>query len=151
MTLDAAMQMRSTTAAMTDAAAAMMDVGAKADRTGMARRPTVIRERDAAAMDAGIRHVEEITSVTHQDHLHHLLRLAKVGVEALEAEDFLKVLGRERTIMKLVLVNPRLRKIPRHSTSMPPWLHLSPRSSATKLTTLGHFVLVLGSAQWSTL
>jgi hypothetical protein len=39
----------------------------------------VIRERDAAAMDAGIRHVEEITSVTHQDHLHHLPRLAKVG------------------------------------------------------------------------
>ena len=65
MTLDGTMRMRNTAAAMTDAAAAMMDVGAKADRTVMARRPIVIKERDAAAMGAGIRHVEEITSVTH--------------------------------------------------------------------------------------
>ena len=113
---------------MTDAAAALMDVGAKADRAGTARRPTVIKERDAAAMDAGIRHVEEITSVTHQDHLHHLPRLAKAEVEALVAEDFLKVSGRERTTTKLVLANPRLRKIPRRSTSTPPWPHLSLRS-----------------------
>ena len=136
---------------MMDAAAAMMDVGAKADRTRTVGRPTVIRERDAAAMDARIRHMEEIINVTHQDHLHHLLRLAKVGVEALEAEDFLKVLGRERTITKLVLVNPRLRKISRHNISMPPWLHLSPRSSTTKITTLVLSVSVPGSEQWSTL
>ena len=92
MTLDGAMLMRSTSAAMTDAAAVMMDIAAamtdveaKADRTGTARRRTVIRERDAAAMNAGIRHVEEITSVTYQDHHHHLPRLARV-----EAEDFLR-------------------------------------------------------------
>ena len=90
------MQMRSAAATMTDAAVATMDVGAKADRAGTARRPTVIKERDTAAMDAGIRHVEEITSVTHLDHLHHLLRLARAEVEVLEAEDFLKVLGREK-------------------------------------------------------
>ena len=107
----------------------------------------MIRERDAAAMDAGIRHMEEITSATHLDRLHHLLRLAKVGVEALEAEDFLKVLGRERTITKLVLVNPRLRKIPRNNINMPPWLHLSLRSSTTKITTSALSVSVLGSTQ----
>ena len=87
MTLDGAMLMR-------NAVATMMDIGAKADRAGTARRPTVIKECDAAAMDAGIRHVEEITSMTHQDLLHHLPRLAKVEVEALEAEDFLKNSGR---------------------------------------------------------
>ena len=150
MTLDAVM-MRSAAAVMMDATAAMMDVETKADRTRTARRPTVIKERDAAAMDAGIRHVEEITNVTHQDHCHHLPRLVMVGAEALEAEDFLKVLGRERMITKLVLANPRLRKIPRHSTSTPPWLHLSPISSTTKITTSVLSVSVPGSAQWSTL
>ena len=147
MTLDGAMLMRNAVAAMTDAAVAMMDIGAKTDRTGMVRRPIVIRERGAAAMDAGIRHMEEITSVTHQDHHHHLLRLVKVEVEALDAEDFPKVLGRERTITKLVLVNPRLRKIPRHNISMPPWLHLSLRSSTTKITTSVLSISVPGSAQ----
>ena len=107
----------------------------------------MIKERDAAAMDAGIRHVEEITSVTHLDHLHHLLHLARAEVEVLEAEDFLKDLGRERTTMKLVLANPRLRKIPRHSISTPPWLRLSSRSSTTKITTLVLFVSVPGSVQ----
>ena len=94
MTLDAVM-MRSAAAVMMDAAAPMMDIGVKADKTRTARRLIVIKERDAAAMDAGIRHVEEITSVTHQDLLHHLPRLAKAEVEALVAEDFLKVSGRE--------------------------------------------------------
>ena len=135
---------------MMDAAAAMMDVRTKANRTETARRPTVIKERDAAMMDAGIRHMEEITSVTHQDLLHHLPRLAKAEVEALVAEDFLKVSGRERTTTRLVLANPRLRKIPRHSTSTPPWPHLSPRLSTTKITTSVLSVLVLGSVQWST-
>ena len=118
--LDAVMLMRS-------AAAVMMDVGAMADRTGMVRRPIVIKERDAAAMGAGIRHVEEITSVTHRDLLHHLPRLAKVEVEALEAEDSLKVSGRERTTTKLVPVNPRLRKIQYLNLNTPPWLRHSPR------------------------
>ena len=150
MTLDDAMLMRNSATAMTEAAAAMMDIGAKADNTRMARRQTGIRERDAAAMDARIRRVEEITSVTHQDHLHHLPRLAMVGAEELEAEDFRKVSGRERTITKLVLANPRLRKVPRHNISTPPWLHLSPRSSTMKTTTLVLSVSVPGSTQWST-
>ena len=92
----------------------------------------MIKERDAAAMDAGIRHVEEITSVTHQDLLHHPPHLAKAEVEALVAGDFLKVSGREKTTTKLVPANPRLGKIPRRSTSTPPWLHLSLRSSTTR-------------------
>ena len=150
MTLDATMRMRSTAVARTDSAAAMMDVGDKADNTRMARRQTVIRERDAAAMGARIRHVEEITSVTHQDHHHHLLRLATAEVEAEEAADFLKVSGRERTITKLVLANPCLRKIPRHNISTLPWLHLSPRSSTTKITTLVLSALAQKSAQLST-
>ena len=149
MTLDAVM-MRSAAAVMMDAAAAMTDVGTKADRARTARRPIMIKEQDAAAMVARIRHVEEITSVTHQDLLHHLPRLAKAEVEALVAEDFLKVSGRERTTTRLVLANPRLRKIPRHSTSTPPWPHLSPRSSTTKITTSVLYVSVLGSVQWST-
>ena len=150
MTLDGAMLMRNAAATMTDAAAAMMDVGAKADSTKMARRQTVTKEHDAVAMDAGIRHVEEITSVTHRDHRHHLLRLAMVEVEADEVEDFLKVSGQEITTTKLVLANLRLRKIPRHILSMPPWLHLSSRSSTTKITTLVLSVSVPGSVQWST-
>ena len=148
--LDGTTLMRNAVVVMTDVAAAMTDVEAKADSTGMARRPTVIKEHDAAAMDAGIRHVEEITSVTHQDHRHHLPHLVMVGAEELEVEDFLKVLGRERTTTKLVLANPRLRKIPRHSTSTPPWPHLSPRSSTTKITTSVLSVSVLGFVQWST-
>ena len=130
MMLNSATLMRNAVAAMTDAAAVMMDavatmmdIGTKADRTRTARRPTVIKERDVAAMDAGIRHVEEITSVTHQDLLHHLPRLAKAEVEAEEAEDFLKVSVRDRTTMKLFQVNPCLRKIRRHNLNTPPWLH----------------------------
>ena len=67
MTLDAAMQTRSAAAAMTDAASAMMDVIAKADRAGMARRPTVIKEHDTAAMDAGIRHVGHAQTRSQQE------------------------------------------------------------------------------------
>ena len=64
---------------MRNIAAAMTDVGAKADNAIMKKRSTVIRESDAAAMDAGHPLMEEITSVTHQDHHHHHLRLAKVA------------------------------------------------------------------------
>ena len=149
MTLDAVM-MRSAAAVMMDAAAVMMDIGTRAGRARTARRPTVIKERDAAVMDAGIPHVEEITSVTHQDHHHHLLRPVVVEVEAEEAEDSLKVSVWEGMTMKLVLASPRLRKIPRHSTSTPPWPHLSPRSSTTKITTSVLSVSVLESMQWST-
>ena len=148
--LDSAMLMRNAATAMMDATAAMMDVGAKADRTKMARRQTVTKEHDAAAMGAGIPHVEEITSMTHRDHRHHLLCLAKVEAEALEVEDFLKVLGRERTTTKLVLANPRLRKIPRHNLNTPPWLRHNLRSSTTKIATSVLSASVLGSVQWST-
>ena len=117
--LDAVMLMRSAAAVMMDAAAAMMDVGTKADRARTARRPTMIKEQDAAVMDAGIRHVEEITSVTHQDLLHHLPRLAKAEVEALVAEDFLKVSGRERTTTRLVLANQIGRASCRERVSSP--------------------------------
>ena len=151
MTLDGVTLMRNAATAMANTAGTAMDIGAEADRTGKARRPTVIREHGAAAMGAGIRHVEEITSVTHRDHHHHHLHLARAEAEVQEAEDFLKVSVREKTIMKLVLANPRLRKIPLQNLSTSPWQHRNPKMSITRITTWVLSPLVLGSVQWSTL
>ena len=88
---------------MTDAAAAMTDVEAKADTVATTKRPTVIRASDVATMDAGNPLAEEITSVMLQVRHHHHLRLGDVeeDPEAKKARD----LARERTTTKLVQVN----------------------------------------------
>ena len=97
-------------AAMTDAAAAMMDVGAKAETATTTKRQSVIRENDAAMMDAENPLAEEITSVTLQVRHHHQLRLAEAKEEVAEEDPQIrkeKDLAQERTTTKLVQVNLR--------------------------------------------
>ena len=93
-------------AAMTDATAAMTDVGAKAETATTTKRVIVIRANDAAVTDAGNPLMEEITSVTLQVRHHHHLRLAEAVEEVAEAEKA-KDLAQERTTTKLVQVNLR--------------------------------------------
>ena len=105
---NAAVAMRD--AAMTDAAIAMMDVGAKAETATMTRRPGAVKENDAAKTDAGHLSAEEITSVTLQVRHHHHLRLAEAEEEVAEEDpeaEKARDLVRERTTMKLVQVNLR--------------------------------------------
>ena len=102
---NAAVAMRD--AAMTDAAIAMMDVGAKAETATMTRRPGAVKEKDAAKMDAGHLLAEEITSVTLQARHHHHLRLAEAEEEVVEEDPQIrkaKGLAQERTTTKLVQV-----------------------------------------------
>ena len=105
---------RNATAAMTDAAIAMMDVRAKAETATTMKRQGAIKENDAAKTDAGHLLAEEITSVTLQVRHHHHLRLAEAEEEVAEevAEEDPEVekardLAQARTTMKLVQVNLR--------------------------------------------
>ena len=109
-------------AAMTDAAAVMKDVRAKAENVTTTKRLIVIRANDAAVMDAGNPLAEEITSVTLQVRHHHHLRLAEAVEEVAEEDpeaEKAKDLARGRTTMKLVRVNPHLVMIQCHQARMP--------------------------------